>query len=79
MDMNVAAWRLHKLTGRNRRGKSVDDHWAVAVSGNWRLTFTFQDHDVVLVDYLDYHQERLRCECTTRRTPAWYCESISAT
>jgi len=27
----------------------------VGVSGNWRLTFTFDDGDVVLVDYQDYY------------------------
>ena len=24
-------------------------------NGNWRLTFTFEGTDAVLVDYLDYH------------------------
>jgi proteic killer suppression protein len=27
----------------------------VDVSGNWRLTFTFEREDAVLVDYHDYH------------------------
>jgi proteic killer suppression protein len=30
-------------------------HFAVWVSGNWRLTFTFDGTDAVLVDYQDYH------------------------
>ncbi len=30
-------------------------HWSVDVSGNWRLTFTFEGNDAVLVDYQDYH------------------------
>jgi proteic killer suppression protein len=30
-------------------------HWAVKVSGNWRLTFSFEGKDAVLVDYRDYH------------------------
>jgi hypothetical protein len=30
-------------------------HWAVWVSGNWRMTFAFDDGDAVLVDYQDYH------------------------
>jgi plasmid maintenance system killer protein len=30
-------------------------HWAVSVNGNWRMTFTFDGTDAVLVDYLDYH------------------------
>jgi len=33
----------------------LDGHWAVSVSGNWRLTFTFKDEDAVLVDYQDCH------------------------
>lgn len=48
-DMNLPGWRLHPL-----RGELVN-HWAVTVSGNWRLTFTFEGTDAVLVDYLDYH------------------------
>ncbi len=48
-DMNMPGWALHKLTG-DLRG-----HWAVKVSGNWRLTFTFEKEDAVLVDYQDYH------------------------
>jgi plasmid maintenance system killer protein len=31
------------------------DHWAITVNGNWRLTFTFEGEDAVLVDYQDYH------------------------
>jgi proteic killer suppression protein len=31
------------------------DTGPVWVSGNWRLTFTFDQSDVVLVDYQDYH------------------------
>jgi proteic killer suppression protein len=36
--------------GRQRKGT-----WAVAVSGNWRLTFVFDGRDVVRVNYEDYH------------------------
>ncbi|MBX3689412.1 MAG: type II toxin-antitoxin system RelE/ParE family toxin [Dokdonella sp.] len=43
-------WKLHPLHGR------LADHWAVWVSGNWRLTFTFENGDAILVDYQDYHQ-----------------------
>jgi len=52
-DMNAPGWRLHKLAGRNPRGQTIQDHWAVSVSGNWRLSFYFED--AVLVDYQDYH------------------------
>lgn len=48
-DMAVPGWRLHPLKGR------LADHWAVWVDSHWRLTFTFDDGDAVLVDYQDYH------------------------
>ena len=48
-DMNAPGWQLHPLKGK------LKDHWAVSVSGNWRLTFTFRDGDAELVDYQDYH------------------------
>ena len=48
-DMNVPGWGLHPLKGK------LANHWSVSVSGNWRLTFTFNEGDVELVDYQDYH------------------------
>jgi len=48
-DMDLPGWRLHRLHGELR------EHWAVRVSGNWRLTFAFEGADAVLVDYQDYH------------------------
>ena len=30
-------------------------HYAVTVSGNWWVTFRFEDGDAVDVNYLDYH------------------------
>ena len=48
-DMELPAWRLHRPSG------DLAGHWSVWVSGNWRLTFTFEDGDAVLVDYQDYH------------------------
>ena len=48
-DMNVPGWKLHPLES------GLAGHWSVWVSGNWRLTFTFEDKDAVLVDYQDYH------------------------
>lgn len=47
--MNQPGWHLHRLTG------TLAGHWAVNVNGNWRLTFTFEGQDAVLVDYQDYH------------------------
>ena len=48
-DMNAPGWRLHPLRA------NLKDHWAVMVSGNWRLTFRFEGEDAILVDYQDYH------------------------
>ncbi len=48
-DMNLPGWKLHLLQG------DLKDHWSVAVNGNWRMTFTFDGVDAVLVDYQDYH------------------------
>lgn len=45
-DMNIPGWKLHPLT---------TGHWSVWVNGNWRMTFTFEGADAVLVDYQDYH------------------------
>ena len=47
--MNLPGFRLHELKGA-RRG-----HYAVSVSGNWRVTFRFEDGSAVDVDYVDYH------------------------
>jgi toxin HigB-1 len=48
-DMNLPGWKLHPLKGGLAR------HWAVWVSGNWRLTFKFVGADASVVDYHDYH------------------------
>ena len=48
-DMGAPGWKLHPLAGE------LKGHWAVSVSGNWRLTFLFEGEDAFLVDYLDYH------------------------
>ena len=48
-DMNLPGWRLHPLKG------DLAGHWAVWVSGNWRLTFVFEGTDAIVVDYQDYH------------------------
>jgi len=49
LDMNLPGWTLYRLKG------SLSEHWSVSASGNWRLTFTFDNADAVLVDYQDYH------------------------
>lgn len=48
-DMGAPPWRLHPLHG------GLKNHWAVWVDENWRLTFSFEGTDAVLVDYQDYH------------------------
>ncbi|UCV06576.1 type II toxin-antitoxin system RelE/ParE family toxin [Dechloromonas denitrificans] len=48
-DMNMPGWKLHALA------HDLIGHWSVWVNGNWRLTFTFDGEDAVLVDYQDYH------------------------
>lgn len=40
---------LHALSG------NLIGHWTVKVDGNWRLTFAFEQEDVILLDYQDYH------------------------
>jgi proteic killer suppression protein len=48
-DMELPVWRWHALSD------NLAGHWAVWVDKNWRLTFTFEGADAVLVDYQDYH------------------------
>ena len=48
-DLAAPAWALHSLKG------DLKGHWALTVNGNWRMVFTFDGQDAVLVDYLDYH------------------------
>lgn len=48
-DMNLPGWKFHALKG------DLAGHFAVTVTRNWRLTFTFEGEDAVLVDYQDYH------------------------
>jgi len=47
--INLPGFRLHALKG------ALKGHYAVWVSGNWRVTFRFEDGHVADVDYLDYH------------------------
>ena len=47
--MNLPGFRLHELKGR------LNGHYAVSVSGNWRVTFRFEEGSAVDVDYVDYH------------------------
>lgn len=48
-DMDLPGFRLHRLKG-DRKGL-----WAVNVSGNWRIVFSFEGGNAFVVDYEDYH------------------------
>jgi len=48
-DIALPGLNLHALTG-DRKGT-----WTVKVSGNWRVTFRFDNENVTDVDYEDYH------------------------
>jgi proteic killer suppression protein len=48
-DMDIPGYRLHRLKG-SRKG-----FWSITVNGNWRLTFEFQDGNVHILNYEDYH------------------------
>lgn len=48
-DLDIPGFRLHPLKG-DQKG-----HWAVSVSGNWRVTFRFEDGHAFDVNYIDYH------------------------
>ena len=47
-DMALPGLKLHSLKG------SMKSKYAVKVSGNWRVIFSFFGKDAVDVDYLDY-------------------------
>lgn len=48
-DMDIPGFHLHPLKGQ-RKGI-----WSIAVSGNWRITFQFEDGNAHIVNYEDYH------------------------
>lgn len=48
-DVDLPAFGLHALKG------DLAGMYSVRVNGNWRVIFAFEDEDVILVDYLDYH------------------------
>jgi toxin HigB-1 len=47
--VNLPGYRLHPLRG-DLRG-----FWSIRISGNWRIIFRFDEHDVCEVDLVDYH------------------------
>ena len=48
-DMDIPGYRLHQLTG-DKRGI-----WSITVNANWRLTFKFEEGNVYILNYEDYH------------------------
>jgi proteic killer suppression protein len=48
-DISVPGFDLHELKG-DRAGT-----WSLSVSGNWRITFRFENGDAYDVDWEDYH------------------------
>lgn len=48
-DMDLPGLRLHELKGESK------GTWSVTVSGNWRVTFRFEEKDVFDINYVDYH------------------------
>lgn len=48
-DMRYPGSGLHKLEPKK------SNRWAVSVSGNWRITFRFEQGNAYEVSYEDYH------------------------
>ena len=49
LELNVPGYRLHQLKG-NQKGI-----WSITISGNWRITFRFDESGAKDVDLIDYH------------------------
>lgn len=48
-DLNLPGYDLHELKGK-RKGI-----YSITVSGNWRITFQFENGNAYILDYEDYH------------------------
>jgi len=48
-DMNIPGYKLHPSKGK------LNELWSVSVSGNWRITFKFENGNIYIVNYEDYH------------------------
>lgn len=48
-DMDLPGYGLHQLKGQRK------SCWSIIVNGNWRITFEFEDGNVYIVNYEDYH------------------------
>jgi proteic killer suppression protein len=47
-EMEITGFHFHSLQGKPKR-------WSVRVTGNFRITFGWQDETAVDVDFEDYH------------------------
>jgi proteic killer suppression protein len=48
-DLNLPGFQFHQLSGSSK------GRCAVSVSANWRITFSWDGENAVLVDFEDYH------------------------
>jgi len=48
-DMRFPVSDIHQLKGK------MKGTWAVKVSGNWRIVFSFKEGNACDVNYIDYH------------------------
>jgi len=48
-DMDLPGYDLHPMQGKKK------GTWAISVSGNWRVTFKFEEGNAQIVNYEDYH------------------------
>ena len=48
-DVDLPGYRLHPLKG------DLKGYWSIAISGNWRIIFRFEDGNAFDVDLVDYH------------------------
>jgi toxin HigB-1 len=48
-DIALPGFGLHQLKGKAK------NRWSIKVNGNWRLTFEFEESDIFVLDYEDYH------------------------
>lgn len=48
-DLDIPGYQLHALKG-NR-----SNIWSISVSGNWRVTFKFENGNAYIVNYEDNH------------------------
>ena len=48
-DADLPGYKLHRLK------PAKEGRWSIWISGNWRVTFCFDGHEVTDVNYEDYH------------------------